>query len=125
VETVALLPFARPRAAESLAAASVSEVALILFLGLASTLGAYLAWTKVLEAVGPAQSAVFVNAVPPLAVVIAALTIGETITPWFAAGGGLIVGGAMLAQWGGRLSARPRWSARPAYAAASSSISGE
>ncbi len=125
VGTVALLPFARPHAVESLAAASASEVALILFLGLASTFGAYLAWTKVLEAVGPAQSAVFVNAVPPLAVVIAALTIGETITPWFAAGGALIVGGAVLAQRAGRLSVLPRWSARPAYAAASSSISGE
>ena len=123
VGTAALLPFARPRTVESLAGATAGQIALILFLGVFSTLGAYVAWTKALEAIGPSRAAVWVNAVPPLAVVFAALTLGETITPWFVAGGALVVGGVVLAQRGGRSARRLR--PRPAYAAASSSISGE
>jgi drug/metabolite transporter (DMT)-like permease len=125
VGTAALLPFARPRTVESLAGASGSELALILSLGLFSTLGAYVAWTKALEAVGPSRAAVWVNAVPPLAVVFAALTLGEPITPWFVAGGALVVGGVVLAQRAGAAARRPRPLPRPAYAATSSSISGE
>jgi drug/metabolite transporter (DMT)-like permease len=122
--TAVLLLLARPGTVESVAGASARDLGLILFLGIASTLGAYLAWTVVLEAIGPARSAIYVNAVPPLAVLIAAVTIGETITPWFAAGGALLVAGVLLAQGpgGGRLRI-PRL--RPAYAAASSSMSAE
>jgi drug/metabolite transporter (DMT)-like permease len=123
VGTAALVPFARPRTLESLAGATASQVALILFLGLFSTLGAYVAWTNALEAIGPARAAVWVNAVPPLAVAFAALTLGETITPWFLAGGALVVGGVVLAQRAGGAATRLR--PRPAYAATSSSISGE
>jgi drug/metabolite transporter (DMT)-like permease len=118
VGTVVLLPFARASTVESVAGASPRDLALILFLGLASTLGAYLAWTKVLEAIGPARSAVYINAVPPLAVLIAALTIGETITPWFAAGGALLVSGVILAQRASGGLRLPRLRPRPAYAAA-------
>jgi drug/metabolite transporter (DMT)-like permease len=118
VGTAVLLPFARASTVESVAGASLRDLALILFLGLASTLGAYLAWTKVLEAIGPARSAVYINAVPPLAVLIAALTIGETITPWFAAGGALLVSGVVLAQRAGGGLRVPRLRPRPAYAAA-------
>lgn len=121
VGTGVLLAFARPTTVESVAGASARELALILFLGLASTLGAYLAWTKVLESVGPARSAIYVNAVPPLAVLIAAVTIGETITPWFAAGGALLVAGVVLAQRAGRASPAPRPSRAHAPAAASAS----
>ena len=123
--TAALVPFARPRTVESFAGASASELALILSLGLFSTLGAYVAWTKALEAIGPSRAAVWVNAVPPLAVVFAALTLGEPITPWFVVGGALVVGGVVLAQRAGGAVRRPRPHARPAYAATSSSISGE
>jgi len=119
VGTAVLLPFARASTVESVAGASARHVALILFLGLASTLGAYLAWTKVLEAMGPARSAVYINAVPPLAVAIAAVTIGETITPWFAVGGALLVAGVVLAQRADGGFRVPRLRARPAYAAAS------
>jgi drug/metabolite transporter (DMT)-like permease len=119
VGTAVLLPFARASTVESVAGASARHVALILFLGLASTLGAYLAWTKVLEAIGPARSAVYINAVPPLAVAIAAVTIGETITPWFAVGGALLVAGVVLAQRADGGFRVPRLRARPAYAAAS------
>ncbi|MDQ4019837.1 MAG: DMT family transporter, partial [Actinomycetota bacterium] len=136
VGTAVLLVFARPSTVESVAAASAGQLVLILFLGLASTLGAYLAWTKVLEAIGPARSAVYINAVPPLAVLIAALTVGETITPWFAAGGALLVLGVVLAQHAGcglrlprsgraRRAPPPRRATDARYAAASSSISGE
>ena len=106
--TAVLLVFARPSTVGSISGASARELALILFLGLASTLGAYLAWTKVLESVGPARSPVYVNAVPPLAVLIAATTIGEAITPWFAAGGALLVAGVVLAQRSGRAWRTPR-----------------
>jgi drug/metabolite transporter (DMT)-like permease len=123
VGTAALVPFARPRTLDSLAGASAGEVALILFLGVVCTLGAYVAWTTALEAVGPARAAVAINAVPPLGVVFAALTLGETITPWFVAGGALVLGGVVLAQRARGAARRLR--PRPAYAAASCSISGE
>ncbi len=123
--TVALFPFARPRTFETLAGASAGQVALILFLGLFATLGAYVAWTNALEALGPGRAAVWVNAVPPLAVAFAALTLGETITPWFLAGGALVVGGVVLAQRAGASASGTRVRPRPAYAATSSSISGE
>jgi drug/metabolite transporter (DMT)-like permease len=116
VGTAALVPFARPRTVESFAGASAREAALIVFLGLFSTLGAYVAWTKALESIGPARAAVWVNAVPPLAIGFAALTLGETITPWFAAGGALVVGGVVLAQRAGSSVRRPR--PRSAYAPA-------
>jgi drug/metabolite transporter (DMT)-like permease len=118
VGTVVLMPFARASTVESVADAAPRDLMLILFLGLASTLGAYLAWTKVLEAIGPARSAVYINAVPPLAVLIAALSIGETITPWFAAGGALLVSGVILAQRASGGLQLPRLRPRPAYAAA-------
>ena len=121
VGTGVLLPFARTSTVESVADASARDIALILFLGLASTLGAYLAWTKVLESIGPARSAVYINAVPPLAVLIAAVTIGETITPWFAAGGALLLAGVVLAQRGGRRAKPVR--SRPTYAAATAPAS--
>lgn len=111
VGTVGLLPFARPSTVESVAGASPGDLALIVWLGLFSTLGAYVAWTKALEAIGPARASVWANAVPPLAVVIAAVTLGETITPWFAAGAALVIGGVVLAQRSGapaRRAARPR-----------------
>jgi drug/metabolite transporter (DMT)-like permease len=117
VGTAVLLVFARPSTVESVGGASAGHLVLILFLGLASTLGAYLAWTRVLEAIGPARSAVYINAVPPLAVLIAAVTIGETITPWFAAGGALLVSGVVLAQRAGGGLRRPRVRPRAAYAA--------
>ncbi|MDQ4081333.1 MAG: DMT family transporter [Actinomycetota bacterium] len=116
--TAVLLPFARGSTVESVAGASGRDLALILFLGLASTLGAYLAWTKVLEAIGPARSAVYINAVPPLAVLIAAITIGETITPWFAVGGALLLAGVVLAQARAGVTWRARL--RAGYAAVTS-----
>jgi drug/metabolite transporter (DMT)-like permease len=36
--------------------------------------------------------------VPPLAVVIGALTLGESVTPWLALGTLLVVGGVAVAQ---------------------------
>jgi drug/metabolite transporter (DMT)-like permease len=116
VGTVGLLPFARPSSFESVAGATLGEAALILSLGLFSTLGAYVAWTKTLEAIGPARAAVWANAVPPLAVAFAAVTLGETITLWFAAGGALVVGGVVLAQRAVGAIRRPRL--RPALAGA-------
>jgi hypothetical protein len=79
---------------------------------LSSTLGAYVAWTKALEAIGPARASVWASAVPPLAVVIAAVTFGETITPWFAAGAALVIGGVVLAQRAGGLARRTAAAAR-------------
>ena len=116
VGTAALLPFARPGTLESVTGASAGELALILSLGLFSTLGAYVAWTKALEAIGPSRAAVWANAVPPLAIAFAALTLGETITPWFVAGAALVLGGVVLAQRAGGSARRAR--PRAAYAPA-------
>jgi drug/metabolite transporter (DMT)-like permease len=121
--TLALVPFVRPHTVGSLAGASVGELGLVLFLGLFSTLGAYLAWNAALDAVGPARVVVWANAVPPLAVVFAAITLGEPVSAWLAAGGALVVAGVLVAQRARAAAPAPR--PRPAYAATGCSISGE
>jgi len=96
--TAALLPFGvaeLPREATHLAG---RDWALLLYLGIGATLLGYLCWTAGLQAFAPSRAASFLYAVPPLALLLGALLLGEPLTAWIVAGGALIVGGVAMAQ---------------------------
>ena len=120
--TLALLPFARPRTVESVVDAGGRDLALLAFLGIACTLVGYLTWNVGLRGIGPTRAVAYTYAIPPLGVLLSALTLGEDVTIWLALGGALVVAGVALAQ---RARAPRKERARAAYAATASSISGE
>jgi drug/metabolite transporter (DMT)-like permease len=98
VGTIALLPFLRPATIEVLGAMPAGDVALVLYLGVVCTFLGYLAWNVGLRALGPTRAVVYAYGIPPLAVVIGAVTLAEPVTAWLVAGGVLVVAGVALAQ---------------------------
>jgi drug/metabolite transporter (DMT)-like permease len=121
IGTVGLLPLARTRTVESVFDGAAGDLALLGFLGLACTLAGYITWNIGLRGLGPSRAVAYAYAIPPLGVLLAALTLDEEVTPWLALGGALVVAGVALAQRARQAAPRPR----PAYAAASSSMSAE
>lgn len=101
VGTLALLPLLRPSDLESAFSHSLEDLALVLYLGVLSTLLGYVAWNIGLRAFGPTRAVSATYVIPALAVLIGAVTLEESVTAWIAVGGLLIVGGVALA------SARP------------------
>ncbi|QXC35981.1 DMT family transporter [Aeromonas sp. FDAARGOS 1407] len=81
---------------------------LVLFAGIASSLFAAYCWMRGLATLGPERTSVFMNLMPLCTALIAVITLGEPIHGYHLLGGGLILGGVMLAQL------KPR--ARPALA---------
>ena len=98
VGTLALLPLARPSTAEGLATMSAGDLALVLYLGVVCTLLGYVGWNVGLRGLGPTGAVSYAYGIPPLAVVIGALTLDEPVTAWLVAGGVLVVAGVALAQ---------------------------
>ena len=98
IGTVGLLPLARPGTLVPAGMPPLGDSLLVLYLGLVCTLAAYIAWTVALRRVDPSQAVSFVYAIPVAAVAISALLLGETLTPWLALGGGLVVGGVVAAR---------------------------
>ena len=96
--TAALIPFGAGSAAAAAGRMGASGWALVLYLGLACTLAAYVAWTLALRRVDPSRAVSFLYLLPVAAVAIGAVTLGEPVTPWLVAGGAMIVGGVALAQ---------------------------
>jgi drug/metabolite transporter (DMT)-like permease len=95
---LALLPFARRSTLEEVTAISAGDAALVLYLGVVCTFLGYIAWNIGLRGLGPTRAVSFAYAIPPLAVLIGALTLDEPVTLWLVAGGALIVAGVALAQ---------------------------
>ncbi|MEL3919581.1 DMT family transporter [Aeromonas enteropelogenes] len=81
---------------------------MVLFAGIASSLFAAYCWMRGLASLGPERTSVFMNLMPLCTALIAVITLGEPIHGYHLLGGGLILGGVMLAQ------RKPR--ARPALA---------
>ncbi|WP_421222204.1 DMT family transporter [Aeromonas enteropelogenes] len=81
---------------------------MVLFAGIASSLFAAYCWMRGLATLGPERTSVFMNLMPLCTALIAVITLGEPIHGYHLLGGGLILGGVMLAQL------KPR--ARPALA---------
>jgi drug/metabolite transporter (DMT)-like permease len=71
---------------------------LVAYLGLVCTLAAYIAWTMALQHLDASRTVAFLYGVPVLAVAIGAVTLGESVTGWLAAGAVLVIGGVALAQ---------------------------
>lgn len=98
VGTVGLLPFVRASTLDVVTGGSVSEAALLLYLGLLATLLGYILWNLGLKRLGPTRSVTYAYGIPPLAVLFGAVFLDEPVTAWLALGGALVVGGIALAQ---------------------------
>lgn len=96
--TVALLPFIRGSWVGDARHISAFDWLLVVYLGLVCTLFAYIAWTLALNHLDASRAVAYLYGVPPLAVVIGAVTLGEQVTTWLAAGTVLVVAGVALAQ---------------------------
>ena len=101
VGTAALLPIFAASDVGGIGSVAARDVALILYLGIFSTLLGYIGWNIGLRAFGPTRAVTATYAIPALAVLFGAVTLEEPVTAWIAVGGLLIVGGVALAS--GRL----------------------
>ena len=55
-------------------------------------------WSIALRGLEPSRAMSYLYCVPPLAVAIGALALGETVTAWLLLGGALVIGGVAVAQ---------------------------
>jgi drug/metabolite transporter (DMT)-like permease len=97
VGTIALLPIAAGSNLGGIESVGAWDVALILYLGLFSTLLGYIGWNIGLRAFGPTRAVTATYAIPALAVLFGAVTLEEPVTAWIAVGGLLVVSGVALA----------------------------
>jgi drug/metabolite transporter (DMT)-like permease len=93
-----LLPLLGSSGGGDLGSLSAGSWLLLAYLGLACTLFGYVAWTMALGHVDASRAVAYLYAVPPLAVLIGAATLGEHITVWLMLGAVLVVGGVAVAQ---------------------------
>jgi len=101
IGTAGLLPIVAGSDVSGATSLSAGDLALILYLGIFSTLLGYVAWNIGLRAFGPTRAVTATYAIPALAVLFGAVTLEEPVTAWIAAGGLLIVGGVALASFRG------------------------
>ena len=98
VGMLALLPFVRGSTVDAAVDISASSAALVLYLGVVCTLFGYAAWNVGLRGLGPTRTVFYTYAIPPLAVLMGAAFLDESITVWLAVGGALVLAGVALAQ---------------------------
>jgi drug/metabolite transporter (DMT)-like permease len=98
VGMLALAPLARSSTLGELERMSAGDLGLILYLGVVCTLLGYIAWNVGLRGLGPTRAVSYAYGIPPLAVVLGAVTLDEPVTGWLLVGGALIVLGVALAQ---------------------------
>jgi drug/metabolite transporter (DMT)-like permease len=120
VGIIGLVPFARGSTVDTMVDASAAEAALLLYLGLLATLLGYILWNVGLRGIGPTRAVSYTYAISPLAVVIGAIVLDETVTPWLVIGGALVIGGIVLTQ---RASAQRRSDSVEAWPASAPSLS--
>lgn len=101
VGTAALLPIFAGSDVSGIGSIAGRDIALILYLGVFSTLLGYIGWNIGLRAFGPTRAVTATYAIPALAVLFGAVTLEEPVTAWIAVGGLLIVGGVALASFRG------------------------
>lgn len=68
----------------------------ILYSGIGSLVIAYLFWYRGVRVIGPTRSAMYSNLQPIIALVVAWLLLGETLTPWQGVGAACIMAGLLL-----------------------------
>jgi drug/metabolite transporter (DMT)-like permease len=96
--TAALLPFLGVGSSDNVTSAGLWEWTLIAYLGLVCTLFAYIAWTYGLRQLDASRAASYLYCIPPLAVLIGAATLGETVTAWLLLGTAMVIAGVAIAQ---------------------------
>jgi drug/metabolite transporter (DMT)-like permease len=96
--TVFLLPFVGGGTVEAVRGSSGKDLALVLYLGLASTFLGYIGWNVGLRGLGATRAVAYTYLVSPLAVLFGAAFLGEPVTPWLVLGGALVLGGVAAAQ---------------------------
>jgi drug/metabolite transporter (DMT)-like permease len=101
VGTVALLPIFAGSDLGGIGSVAGRDIALVLYLGIFSTLLGYIGWNIGLRAFGPTRAVTATYAIPALAVLFGAVTLEEPVTAWIAVGGLLIVGGVALSSFRG------------------------
>jgi drug/metabolite transporter (DMT)-like permease len=96
--TVPLLFLLSTGTAHDAAALTAEDWVLLVYLGVGCTLLGYIGWTMALRQVDASRAVAYLYAVPPLAVLIGAVTLSEQVTGWLALGGLLVVGGVAITQ---------------------------
>jgi drug/metabolite transporter (DMT)-like permease len=104
------LPFENTGAFDRFGALDADSWLALVALGLGATLGGYVAWSTALRGLEPSRAMSYLYCVPPLAVAIGALALGEKVTGWLILGGALVIGGVAVAQ---RMPARARAGGAP------------
>ena len=89
-----------------LAALSRETLALVVFLGVFGGAVAFTLWTIALRRLSPTQVAVYINLNPIAASLLAAMFLGERLTPVFAVGFVAVAAGVLIVNWTAS-SARP------------------
>ena len=120
VGIIGLAPFARDSTVDTVVDASAAAAARLLYLGVLGTLLGYILWSVGLRGIGPTRAVSYTYAISPLAVVIGAIVLDETVTPWLVLGGALVVGGIVLTQ---RASVRRRSDSVEAWPLSAPSLS--
>jgi drug/metabolite transporter (DMT)-like permease len=95
---IGLVPFVRGSTASAVTEGSAGDVAGILYLGVLATFLGYILWNAGLRGLGPTRAVTYTYAISPLAVLIGAVVLDESVTAWLVVGGALVVGGIALAQ---------------------------
>jgi drug/metabolite transporter (DMT)-like permease len=98
VGMIGLVPFIRGSTVEAVTDGSAGDVTLILYLGILATFLGYILWNVGLRGLGPTRAVTYTYAISPLAVLISAVVLDESVTAWLILGGALVVGGIALAQ---------------------------
>jgi drug/metabolite transporter (DMT)-like permease len=101
------LPFENGGAVDRFGALEAGGWIALVALGLGATFGGYVTWSIALRGLEPSRAMSYLYCVPPLAVAIGAVALGERITGWLVLGGALVIGGVAIAQRG-TLRAAPR-----------------
>jgi drug/metabolite transporter (DMT)-like permease len=98
VGTVFLFPLVRGGTIDAVTGISGEDAVLVLYLGVVSTFLGYIGWNVGLRGLGPTRAVTYTYLISPLAVLMGAAFLDETVTLWLALGGALVVGGVALAQ---------------------------
>jgi drug/metabolite transporter (DMT)-like permease len=89
-------------AGQRLDALSGETLALVVFLGVFGGAVAFTLWTIALRRLSPTQVAVYINLNPIVATLLAAMMLGERLTPAFAVGFVAVAAGVLIVNWTGR-----------------------
>jgi drug/metabolite transporter (DMT)-like permease len=98
VGTIFLLPLVRAGTIDSVTGISAEDAVLVLYLGVASTFLGYIGWNVGLRGLGATRAVTYTYLISPLAVLMGAAFLDESVTPWLAVGGALVLGGVAAAQ---------------------------